>query len=50
MFHLSRYLPPMLARHVRGLLARRGIDEAQPDYERDGTEKWYVRPVASAEP
>jgi len=47
-FHLSRYLPPMLAQHVRSQFARRGIDEAHPDYERDGTEKWYVRPVAPA--
>lgn len=47
-FHLSRYLPPMLARHVRSQLARENIDEAQPDYERDGTEKWYVRPVVPA--
>ena len=44
-FHLSRYLPPMLTQRVRGQLARWNIDEAQPDYERDGTEKWYVRPV-----
>ena len=49
-FHLSRYLPPMLAQRVRAELARWSIDEAQPDYERDGTEKWYVRPVAPAGP
>ncbi len=39
----------MLAQHVRRQFARWGIDEANPDYERDGTEKWYVRPVAPAD-
>ncbi len=48
-FHLSRYVPPWKADDLRRHLPQWGIDEARPDYERDGTEKWYVRPVAPAD-
>ena len=49
-FHLSRYIPAWVQTVILRGMAARNISESTPDYERDGTERWYVRATARPEP
>ena len=49
-YHLSRYIPAWVQTVILRGMAARNISESTPDYERDGTERWYVRATARPEP
>ena len=47
-FHLSRYIPSWVQNVILPQMEAYGINPSTPDYERDQTEKWFVRPAALA--
>ena len=49
-YHLSRYIPAWVQKVILRDMAARNISESTPDYERDGTERWYVRAAARPKP
>ena len=47
-FHLSRYIPSWVQNVILSKMKAYNINASSPDYERDQTEKWYVRPTTSS--
>ena len=47
-FHLSRYIPSWVQNVILPQMEAYGINPSTPDYERDQTEQWFVRPAALA--
>jgi hypothetical protein len=48
-YHLSRYIPGWVQKVIVAQMESKGINPDQPDYQRDQTEKWFLRAVLPTE-